>query len=114
MTAKMYPKIKRKWCEALRSGKYKQATGMLATDDGGYCCLGVLAQVAIDNGIGNWDIFYKSSDYLPDEVAQWAGVEDCDPHIRDPRKTGIAGTLAELNDSGANFATIADVIEKQL
>lgn len=40
-----------KWDAALRSGEYRQATGILYQDDpntedfGGYCCLGVLQQV---------------------------------------------------------------------
>lgn len=38
----MDPGIKRKWVEALRSGKYTQTVGTLR-DGYGYCCLGVLA-----------------------------------------------------------------------
>jgi len=38
-----------KWDAALRSGKYKQCTGMLS-DGGGYCCLGVL-QMALDGQV---------------------------------------------------------------
>lgn len=35
-----------KWCEALRSGKYKQTRGFLHDSDG-YCCLGVACKVFI-------------------------------------------------------------------
>lgn len=31
----------KKWCNALRSGEYRQATGALQKWDNGYCCLGV-------------------------------------------------------------------------
>jgi hypothetical protein len=36
--------LKRKWIEALRSGKYRQ-TRQYLMDDGGYCCLGVLCVI---------------------------------------------------------------------
>lgn len=46
----------KKWVEALRSGDYKQATGVLTrVNDKGepesHCCLGVACQVAIENGV---------------------------------------------------------------
>ena len=36
--------LKQKWTKALRSGRYKQAQGVLKMD-GAYCCLGVLCNV---------------------------------------------------------------------
>lgn len=42
---KMDPKLKAEWVEALRSGEYKQGSGALLSQDGGYCCLGVLAEI---------------------------------------------------------------------
>jgi len=41
----MSPEIKKKWVEALRSGKYEQATGVLRSEDDCYCVLGVLYDV---------------------------------------------------------------------
>jgi hypothetical protein len=41
----MKASLKRKWVEALRSGKYQQGTCRLRTRENGYCCLGVLAKV---------------------------------------------------------------------
>ena len=39
--------LKEKWLVALRSGEYKQAVGTLKlASRNGYCCLGVLAEVA--------------------------------------------------------------------
>jgi hypothetical protein len=37
---KLNPEFKAKWLEALRSGKYKQTTGVLRSAEG-FCCLGV-------------------------------------------------------------------------
>jgi hypothetical protein len=54
----MFKRLKRKWVEALRSGKFKQGRGYLRrvegiNDDGNeeesYCCLGVLSCVM--NGV---------------------------------------------------------------
>jgi hypothetical protein len=42
---KMDPELKVKWLEALRSGDFPQGQGALH-DNGKYCCLGVLAQIA--------------------------------------------------------------------
>jgi hypothetical protein len=36
--------VMKKWVAALRSGKYKQGRGVLS-QDGKYCCLGVLCEV---------------------------------------------------------------------
>jgi hypothetical protein len=46
---KLHKKLKARWVKALRSGKYEQGFGQLATQVGGktqYCCLGVLNEVA--------------------------------------------------------------------
>lgn len=42
----MDPELKKKWVEALRSGRYKQGTEMLRSLDDEFCCLGVLCEVA--------------------------------------------------------------------
>lgn len=70
---------------ALRSGKYPQATNSLRTT-AGYCCLGVLTEVAIDNGAqvvvdqGNSVWYYDggSSDLCP-TVRDWYGFDRSDP-----------------------------------
>lgn len=44
----MTPQLKAKWIEALRSGEYKQTTGILRYVDNGeesFCCMGVLCEV---------------------------------------------------------------------
>ena len=46
----MDAKLKTLWLEALRSGQYPQTRGTLQ-DAHGYCCLGVLCKVALDNDL---------------------------------------------------------------
>lgn len=41
----MNPDLKARWLAALRSGDYKQGPYRLETDDGRFCCLGVLCKV---------------------------------------------------------------------
>ena len=96
----MNPELKSKWIEALRSGEFKQTTGMFKKthSDGTerFCCLGVLCVVAEENPI----IFAGSN---------WAFAD---------RALGrtISGSpwpdhLAAKNDGGASFAEIANYID---
>jgi hypothetical protein len=39
-----------KWAEALESGEYKQVNGKLS-DGEGFCCLGVLCEIAVAEGV---------------------------------------------------------------
>jgi hypothetical protein len=107
------------WTAALRSGTYDQTKEVL-NDGQGMCCLGVLCDLHAQAHpeIHGWkDYEYMSEDAeLPFEVAQWAGI--------DPLKLGglpesvyadddLHSThLAMLNDNGATFKEIADVIDK--
>lgn len=107
-----------KWVEALRSGKYVQTKGRLA-DDHGYCCLGVLCELAIEDGLpviksisGDYGCFFydDAMDVLPKSVAKWAGVNIASNYVDE---YGIHRQLSEENDSGKTFAEIADIIEKE-
>lgn len=76
---------------ALRSGKYPQGTGMLkqVTPDGtalGYCCMGVMCEVAMEHGVAietalvpvndavSKVTFNGSTAFLRGEVIAWLGV----------------------------------------
>lgn len=111
----MNPRIKARWLKALRSGRYKQATGALRNDDG-YCCLGVLCDLARRSKIGKWDDdanFEGCSSDLPEVVAEWAGLDSSDPYV--PTSGGRRVALSNLNDYGRlTFKQIADYIEKSL
>lgn len=56
---KLKPEIKARWLAALRSGHYQQGYGRLRTrytDDrpDEFCCLGVLTDLAVGEGVGAW------------------------------------------------------------
>lgn len=87
----MKPEIKKRWIEALRSGKYNQGRGYLCKDDS-FCCLGVLCELAMEDGViprsaprrvrsgssqvgGVVTYGGRGSDYMPpEEVYKWAGA----------------------------------------
>lgn len=124
------------WTEALRSGDYEQATGtLLKTDSGngetiGHCCLGVLCEIAIKHGVkveksepsrhedeidGETFTSFGSvtfddrNDLLPESVMRWAGMKSNDGTL--PYEDH-EDTLAELNDAGKSFLSIARIIEE--
>lgn len=134
--------IKKRWVDALRSGEYEQAKNYLSTPDG-YCCLGVLCEIAVEDGVVFKDdetYFSKeepqndfSAEELPRAVIEWAGLEDenhaenplsdvkyarnaNDVSIHLPRPAGRENAhLSELNDDmGFDFKMIADVVERTL
>jgi hypothetical protein len=93
----MNQKIKARWIEALRSGKYAQTTSHLS-DKNGFCCLGVLCDLYIQDHptTSEWrqyeeddpfNVFVCKRNYyttiqnttnhevLPYEVAKWAGFD---------------------------------------
>lgn len=113
----MKESIAKKWAEALRSGDYKQDTKYLQTPNG-YCCLGVLCELAIKDGIpiekyrGN-NVFYFDNQLkiLPDSVAEWAGLNSFSGMLYKFLDEG--SSLADLNDRGVSFSQIAGVIEGQ-
>lgn len=138
----MDPAIRVLWTTALRSGQYPQTTGLLCrTGDqrsfqctcpscvkrtAGYCCLGVLCELAVAAGIversnvddetaphaaygigGDW-----SARALPSAVMRWAGLSSDDPAVVLP--DGSSETLSCCNDvNRMTFLAIADVIDAQ-
>lgn len=122
---------RRKWLEALRSGEFKQTTGVLArqNDDGkyGYCCLGVACEIS---GVASRDLTRGYDDRvrkvygeneadltLPEEVRAWLGVETDSPNLASPVVVNDDGDdetgLTILNDDyGFTFEQIADAIEQ--
>jgi hypothetical protein len=116
--------VKQQWLDALRSGEYEQTKGALRRgnpldpedlDDGynaGYCCLGVLCDLAVKAGVTQLHeerpfeesedenernyVSYsygvskdrKDSSVLPPEVVKWAGLGDgvdaTNPYVEPP------------------------------
>jgi hypothetical protein len=122
----MNQEIKKKWCEALRSGYYKQTGGSLCCD-GMYCCLGVLCELAVIDGVYmktdinteeislyTYKIYGGCEAELPKEVMIWAGLELDDALVTITNQYGHSTNLADLNDCGVIFDEIADIIEGNL
>ena len=92
-----------KWVEALESGEYKQATGVLFDGDG-YCCLGVACHIAGASiqapRDGNLSRYLGVRDFLglSDDVGSFENW---------------TGSLTSLNDAGKSFAEIAALIRSQ-
>jgi hypothetical protein len=120
----MNPEIKTKWLTALRSGNYEQGREQLATlTEGGttFCCLGVLCEIAVGEGIiksepsnGNEYLKYDTgSFYLPELVSEWAGLDNNDcPHNPELLDGVNVGTLND--ERNLDFLAIADRIESDL
>jgi hypothetical protein len=131
--------VKAKWIAALKSGEYTQGRASLKQSDR-YCCLGVLCDLFIKEtkpDIG-WLIngsyvysFEGHSGDLPPSVIQWANLPSANPNVAkeavpkrlmDKKITTHYGlsdsevsalkniSLAELNDGGAFFSEIAEII----
>lgn len=112
----MKPEIKARWMEKLRSGEIPQITKRLR-DNGGCCGVGVLCEVAVEDGV----IEHNSSSLgyrvqrdgysfnigLPVAVAQWAGLDE-------EALAFVYSNVVEMNDDGEPFAGIAQWIEENL
>lgn len=124
--------LRKTWVEALRSGNYKQTRGRLHAG-GGYCCLGVLCEILYGptawgnpthHGFGRSDVYeliITGDRVLPPSAAadavgltHIAGVFNPSADFADKfPKAGEAFSLAALNDHGASFNEIADIIEAE-
>lgn len=102
-----------KWVAALRSGEYDQGNGKLNMG-GKFCCLGVLCDIAVKEGVisprgsehsPDLVIYGDEAAWLPKEVMDWSGMRT---------DSGSLGetSLVSMNDSGVPFLEIADTIEK--
>jgi hypothetical protein len=124
MTAlEMNPGIRARWTAALRSGDYPQGANALRRD-GHWCCLGVLCDLAEQDGVtrafaddlvGGWS-YDGYPDLLPPSVRDWAGLADRGPVvvIEDWDDAGVPADmeLTALNDDERwDFARIADAID---
>lgn len=117
------PRIK-KWIEVLRTNEYKQGQNQLRDEDR-FCCLGVFCDLNKADWGGTWvkgedgyefsakgllDTFlipyeYKLLSGLPAEVGFDVNI-DADDYPK-----GASISLSILNDKGATFAEIANIIE---
>lgn len=114
--------IKKKWVDALRSGNYEQGSYMLKSGDGRYCCLGVLCDLAVQEGVAREErttntpdpqYYYDgAADLLPASVIKWAGLDSNNAQVE--YGDGVV-PLSVLNDEeNLTFNEIADLVEEQL
>lgn len=113
--------VKAKWVAALRSGEYEQTRLRLRADDG-FCCLGILCELAVVDGVIPpailptnyvcWAYGDDCTSNLPPAVQDWAGLT---APLGDAVKIdGHLDALAVHNDAHVTFAVLADAIETQL
>lgn len=107
VVTKMNPEVKTRWVDRLRSGEYKQGRDVLhRASRNTYCCLGVLCDIALEEGVIDWwddagstyygdfeafqqdqdaksevDMLVAGADLysdtdLPQAVLNWAGLEE--------------------------------------
>ena len=127
----MKPVTKQDWIDALRSGEFKQGTGVLARRDPetgttSYCCLGVLATIAgVDaraaprevDMLFDFDDNTKAFGMIP-EAYRNTIVSDLNLStlVAMPSRPGsdveLVGILSNKNDSGATFEDIATYLEE--
>lgn len=109
--------LRTKWVEALRSGKYTQARGVLR-EENSYCCLGVACDVAgvpwrlLASDSKKYSVPHNGEKFIGLGYENWLSLPG---PIRD--KLGLAGNqekdLANMNDfKHLSFKEIADAIEK--
>ena len=107
------------WIKALRSGDYKQTKGRLRRGDS-FCCLGVACEIS---GRGVWQqrtrngsltyIYIFDNEALPREVANYYGIRDVYATFWIGTVDRKNNSLSNLNDKGATFDEIADIIEEE-
>jgi hypothetical protein len=97
------PVAKEVWCEALRSGEFRQCKGAMHDGAGGHCCLGVAME-----------IFPWLTDY--DGRGQILSEESCELLGLgfNGWDAAVQQQLSEMNDADSSFADIADYIERNL
>lgn len=129
--------------KSLRSGEFEQATGVLCNaQSNGYCCLGVASELAVraSDGLIEKEVTVVNPKYsqviydgqrllAPESVIKWLGIPEANvepdsfegafnirfygTNFEEPNDSGYV-TATELNDDlGEDFATIADVFEKE-
>ena len=131
----MKQNVMKKWVKALRSGKFKQGQGTLKQfnkqGQAQHCCLGVLCELynetmkknkkktlpekVFDNDRDfsyGYSRFGGKKEDLPKEVKDWSGISNSMGEFTTDNPIHDQYNLADLNDTGRKFKTIANIIEK--
>lgn len=104
----MDAEVKAKWLEALRSGKYQQAQGVLRQNETHFCCLGVLCDLIDPNWQRLDEDRYEHEPtgavmFLPSPIRARIGLD-----------SDTEQELMRMNDDGKSFTEIAKHIEAHL
>lgn len=105
----MNPEIKAEWLAALRSGEYNQAFSRLKGPGGSFCCLGVLCDLYVKKGVGEWFMYSQDNGWLysyrngietsrvclPDSIVEASGITTPTAHIPDSAKIPLMNILIE-------------------
>lgn len=115
---KMNPRVKILWTTDLRTARIQQWTKGALGNGKARCCLGVLGDIAVREGIidppittsrGNL-VYDDYVSYLSTKVAEWAGIEINGAYLG---ARGEQEYLARDNDfNGKDFLEIADIIDE--
>lgn len=102
------------WIAALRSGAYKQGTGMLRNIDNNFCCLGVACDLSKISQWNEGDDDPNSYNYLG-----LSGTTAAKVNAYFGINSSISGKLINMNDGVAGekantFAEIADFLENEV
>jgi len=117
MTNKEKKQLLKDWVKALRSGEYKQTRDYLH-DEKGFCCLGVLCDIALDDYWVEREsargscmlVKHQEAFGLPTQLSKDLGLFE----EREDIGTNPEDFLGNMNDKGKSFKEIADWIEKNL
>lgn len=107
--------VKKLWVSALRSGKYKQGKDALCRGNQNgtrHCCLGVLSDIAVKQGVCSRREAFRGNAVLNDKVKKWAELAGEDPFIELGKYS--CHSLAWLNDNDRSFKEISNIIQKEL
>ncbi len=112
------PSVISQWTAVLRSGEYQQGAGLLRKGDE-FCCLGVLCDLAVKAGVGEWADGswvngvgdFRVNTFLPGKVRRWANLPDSFGLFGLPETLGEP--LSSLNDQCVPFPEIADIIDRE-
>lgn len=119
----MNPRIKEIWLDKLENGDIPQITGQLGNVEAGRCCLGVLCDIAVQEGVidppaahGVKLMYVDEVAILPTAVMEWAEIEHNNGGFAtNPEENPeyMDDALSYQNDSGTTFPEIAQIIRER-
>lgn len=120
ITLKQQKQNRKKWIEALRSGKYKQGKGYLKRNDE-YCCLGVACEILgatqekrpSEPGVTWFSLNGTSMFILPNGIRNLLGLSTGIGDFNITDFDLVSNSLALMNDAGSSFDEISNMIESE-